>query len=121
MNKPTLVIGASTNPTKYSHMATMLLQEKGHTVYPSHPTEKVIHDLKVVNDLKKFEAPIDTVTLYVRPEILRDMLPDIIALKPRRVVFNPGTEDDDSSARLKEAGIEVLQACTLVLLKTNQY
>ena len=121
MNKPTLVIGASSNPQKYSHMAVMLLQDKGHTVIPSHPTEKAIGDLKVVNDLADIKSPLDTISVYVRPEILKGMADKILALKPARVIFNPGTEDTELSQKFLKAGIKVMDACTLVMLKTGQY
>lgn len=72
-------------------------------------------------DLASIDVPVDTVTLYVNPAISAPLEADLIALRPRRVIFNPGTESDALMEALKKRGIEVEEACTLVMLATGQY
>jgi uncharacterized protein len=120
MNKTTVIVGASDKEDRYSYKAFKLLQEKGHGVLPVHPKLKEIEGIKCFTSVKNMQPP-DTVTVYVRPQLLSTMVSDIINLKPKRVVFNPGTEDADIKAKFAENGIETVEACTLVMLKTKQY
>lgn len=120
MSETVAVIGASTNPDRYSNQAIRLLKEKGHTVIPVHPAQEEIEGLPVIASVDALKN-IDTVTLYVGPKHSADLLPGLIALKPRRVIFNPGTESDFLEKGLSEAGIDFEEACTLVLLRTGQF
>ena len=121
MEKPTVVIGASPKKERYSNKAMHMLLDHGHEAYPFHPVEKEIDGQRVYNSLTDLPGAVDTVTIYVRPQILNELLPEIAALRPRRVIFNPGTESPDLQRELEAAGIEVVQACTLVLLTTSQF
>ena len=121
MNKPTLILGASPNPDRYSHKAQRLLKEHGHTTIPVNPIQTEILGDPVVKQLSDYQGELDTVTLYVRPERLEPLIEDLIALKPKRVIFNPGTEDTALQAKLSKAGIEATEACTLVMLHSGQY
>ncbi len=121
MKETVVVLGASSKPDRYSHKAMLLLQEHGHTPIPVHPKEQVILDRKVFADLSALDVPVDTVTIYVRPDLLRKQLDDLVNLKPRRVIMNPGTEDEGIATELKNREIEVVQACTLVMLSTGQF
>jgi predicted CoA-binding protein len=115
------VLGASNNPDRYSYMAVELLKKFGHNVVPVSPNEDTILGLKVVKNLSEITHPLDTLTMYVKPEISTKLSDEILKLNPKRVIFNPGTENDHLQKNLKAQGIEVLEACTLVLLRTNQF
>ena len=115
------VVGASDNPERYAHRALVMLQEHGHIVLPVSPKRLQLPGLITYPDLPSTPPPIDTVTLYVNPRLLEALADGIIAAQPRRVIFNPGTEHPDLARRFREAGIETLDACTLVLLTTGQF
>lgn len=116
-----VVIGASDDPLRYSNRAIGRLLEKGHRVIPVTPKPINLPGLKVVRTISEVAEPIDTVTLYVNPTLLEALADDIVAARPRRVIFNPGTEHRVVSERLAAAGIGVMDACTLVLLGTDQF
>ena len=116
----TLVLGASPNPDRYSFLATNLLHEKKYQVYPFGIKKGQIGDLAILNEWPKDEV-IDTVTLYVGPAGQVEYYDAILALSPRRIIFNPGTDNPDLQALAISKGIETIEACTLVMLKTGQY
>ncbi|MFP5459424.1 MAG: CoA-binding protein [Bacteriovoracia bacterium] len=117
-----VVLGASSNPERYSNMAIRELRSRGHRVIPVHPQESMIEGLPVVANLQGLSGqPIDTLTLYLRPELSAPLAAAIVALKPRRVIFNPGTESHALEKILTQNNIEVLEACTLVMLRTGQF
>ena len=121
MKKPvTLVLGASPNPDRYSFLATSLLNEKGFETYPFGVKEGLIGTIPILNEWPS-ETTIDTVTLYLGPAAQCAYYDAILALAPRRIVFNPGTENPDLQSLASGKGIETLNACTLVMLKTGQY
>jgi len=115
------VVGASDNPARYSHRAIAALQEAGHVVLPVNPRPVQLAGLTVHESLRSVPRPIDTVTLYVNPRVVESILDDLIELRPRRVIFNPGTESATAARRLQSAGIATEDACTLVLLRTGQF
>jgi len=121
MKETVAVLGASSKPERYSYKAVKMLEEHGHTPVPVHPKEKTILGRKVYPSLSDLDMPVDSVTIYVRPELLRKQLDDLVALHPRRVIMNPGTEDQEIASELEKRNIEVVQACTLVLLTTDQF
>ena len=112
------ILGASTKPDRYSHRAQKLLMEKGHSVYPVSPTGA---EVLGVSGLKEIPEGMDTVTLYVSEKNLLPVLDQLIAAKPRRVIFNPGTESETAVKQLSEAGILTENACTLVLLNAGTF
>lgn len=116
----TLVIGASTNESRYSNMAVKSLLQHNHEVVALGKTKGAINGIEIQNGLPDFIA-IDTVTLYLNPDHQLPMYDYILSLKPRRIIFNPGTENHDLEAKAKAAGIEVTEACTLVLLSIGAY
>jgi len=120
MKPYTLVIGASTNPDRYSYKAIMSLLAHGHSVraisLKKGEVQGVIFDTE-----KKQYVDIDTVTVYIRPDNQSSYYEYVISLKPRRVIFNPGTENKTFYNLLRDNNIQVEEACTLVLLSTNQY
>ena len=115
------VLGASPKPARYSNQCIRLLRQHGYRVTPIHPRFERIEDLPVTHSLDAIDDTVDTLTLYVGPALLEPQADDIVRLKPGRVIFNPGTETPEVQARLEEAGIEWFEACTLVMLKTNQF
>jgi len=118
--KKTLVIGASENPERYSNKAVRSLRNHGHEVVAIGTREGKIDDVSI--HTAEFPAEnIDTVSLYVGPQHQDDYAEYILRLKPRRVIFNPGTENPALEENFKKAGIEATEACTLVLLSTGQY
>jgi uncharacterized protein len=119
MNVP--VLGASPDPERYSHMAVKMLVEKGHTVFPVHPKSADIAGIPSFKRLADIPSPIHTVTVYVGPERSNALAEEILAAKPERVIFNPGAENEELARRLRANGIETLEACTLVLLRTGQF
>lgn len=116
----TLVLGASANPARYSCMAIKSLTARGHEVEGVGLKEEVVSGVAIRKDKHPF-SDIDTVTLYLNPQRQNDYYDYIIGLQPRRVIFNPGTENPELYELLRQHGIEVEVACTLVLLSTGQY
>jgi predicted CoA-binding protein len=115
------ILGASENPERYANKAQIRLTEHGYHVLPVSPTGKTVLGTAGFKSLQAIQEPVDTVTIYVGPKNLRPQLGDMLALKPRRVIFNPGTEDADLQLQLEGAGIHVVEACTLVLLSIGQF
>lgn len=116
-----VVVGASNNPERYSNKAMKMLAEYGHEPLPVAPAVAEVEGHPAVASLTEVSGPVDTVTMYVGPARQGELLDAIVALKPRRVIFNPGTENPEAYARLDAAGIAHLEACTLVLLRTGQF
>ena len=116
----TFILGATPNPERYSFMATALLVEKGHAVYPFGIKKGEILSTAIMNEWPTNER-IDTVTLYLGPSAQEAYYNAILELKPRRIIFNPGTENPILNSLATENGIETIEACTLVMLKTGQY
>ena len=115
------VIGASNKSHRYSYQAVMLLKEKGHEVFPVHQRIKDIEGMRVYSSIKDIKDSIDTVTMYVGTEISNAIGEDILVANPRRIIFNPGAENSLLECKAKEKGIEAINACTLVMLKTGQF
>lgn len=116
-----VIVGASDKPERYAHRAQVMLQQHGHSVVPVSPRLFFIEGVAVVPDLSKVTGSVDTVTLYVGPQISKDLGEKLIALNPKRVIFNPGAENPDLAAQLAAAGIQAQEACTLVLLSSGQF
>lgn len=116
----TLVIGASSNPERYAYKAAERLLNYGHEVELLGLRADTIFNRQIDTERKQYSG-IDTVTLYVGPQHQPDYYDYVISLKPRRVIFNPGTENEEFISLLEKNGIETEIACTLVLLGTNQY
>jgi predicted CoA-binding protein len=118
--RTTLVIGASENPERYAYKAVTKLQEHGFKVIAVGLKPGIIGETPIYTSIPN-ESKIDTVTLYVGPERQTLIIPEIIELKPRRIIFNPGTENPDFLKRAQDAGIKTEIACTLILLATESY
>lgn len=120
MKNRTLVIGASENPSRYAYKAIRALLQKGHEVIALGKEKGQVEGVEIQTEVLS-TLEVDTVTLYINPMHQKHYTAFLIELKPRRVIFNPGTENPDLQQRLEDSGIETLNACTLVLLATDQY
>ena len=118
--RKTLVFGASLKPYRYSYIAIKRLVEAGEEVLAFGLREGSVSGVRVETTCDDFKE-VDTVTLYMNPERQRPFYDTIISLQPRRVIFNPGTENPEFYDLLAAADIEVDVACTLVLLSMGQY
>lgn len=116
----TLVLGASLNPSRYSNKAVKLLRAYKHEVLAVGRDEGAIEDVKIAHTFSA-DDKIDTVTVYLSQEHQKLYYEKIVAAKPRRIIFNPGAENTELDKLAKENGIKTEEACTLVLLNTNQY
>ena len=120
MVKKTLVLGASLNPDRYSNMAVKRLLLNNINVKAIGSKTGTIDKVLIEKDFISFNN-IHTVTLYLNSVRQRDYYDYIISLNPKRVIFNPGTENEEFYLLLKNESIDYIEACTLVLLSTNQY
>lgn len=120
MGKKTLVIGASENPARYGNLAVQSLRGKGHPVVAIGSRKGQVLDVNIETEKLPFEE-IDTVTLYLNPTNQQAYYDYILSLKPKRIIFNPGTENIILEQLAREQGIHTMEACTLVLLSTGQY
>ena len=114
-----VVLGASPKPHRYSHQAVVLLRETGHRVTPVNPRAEKVAGTPVVASLGDVPRPVHTVTLYVGPARLEPLLSDLLA--PQRVIFNPGSESATAQRELSAAGVDWLEACTLVMLRIGTF
>lgn len=114
------VVGASNKTDRYSYQAVMLLKQKGHEVYPVHPMLPEIEGVKVYKSINQIEDEIDTITIYLNENSSQKISEDILNKNPKRIIFNPGTENLSLQNKAEEKGIKVVKACTLVMLRTGQ-
>lgn len=115
------ILGASNKPDRYAYKAFKMLREYDHKTFLVHPTLVSVEGEPVHARLTEITQKIDTLTMYVGPDISSKIKDDILQLKPRRVIFNPGSENHQLEQELTKAGIAVENACTLVLLRTEQF
>jgi hypothetical protein len=118
--KKTLVLGASDNPARYSYLAIHRLRSMGHPVVAIGKRQMMVKDVPVETGKKKFEN-IHTITFYLNTLHQYEYYDYVLSLKPQRIIFNPGAENAELAERAMQNGIEVQNACTLVLLSTGQY
>lgn len=121
MSETVLVLGASDNPSRYSYIATHMLLDYGHRPVLVGKRPGTVRDIQIMPSLPEGLTGVNTVTLYLNPLHQQQWMDEIIALKPKRVIFNPGTENPEFEDLLEQQGIEAQIACTLVLLRTGQY
>lgn len=115
------VVGASPDTERYSNKALKLLREKGHTAIPVAPIHDLIEGTPVHRSVREISDDVDTVTMYLGQGRQGPVIEDVLSIAPRRVIFNPGAENASAYERLRKSGIEVVEACTLVLLSTGQF
>lgn len=115
------ILGASANPERYSYKAVRALSDAGYAVFPVHRSGKSINGLECYPSLSAIIEPLDTITVYLSEKNSTPLIEEIIESRPRRVILNPGAESDILKSRCEKAGIEVQEACTLVLVSTDQF
>ena len=118
--KKTLVLGASDNPARYSFLAIHRLRKYDHPVVAIGRKKVIVGGVELVTEPPSIKD-IDTVTLYLNPLHQRSYYDYIISLHPNRVIFNPGTENEELESLLEKNNIPFMEACTLMLLSTGQY
>ncbi|HEX5152019.1 MAG TPA: CoA-binding protein [Parafilimonas sp.] len=120
MNKRTVVLGASPNSSRYSYLAVTRLQAHGHTVVPIGSRKGEINGEKIINESPQIEN-VDTITLYLNAQNQKQYYDYILSLHPKRIIFNPGAENRELAELAAKNNIQPMEACTLVLLSTDQY
>lgn len=120
-NHHVVVLGASPKPERYSNQAIRMLLEHGYRVTPVNPAIPVIEGLSVTAALPDIGEQVHTLAMYVGEARSRQMHDDILALRPSRVIFNPGTESSALMGDLRGQGADCIEGCTLVMLRTQQF
>lgn len=122
MTKRTAILGATTNPSRYAYFAAERLQAHGQEFVPIgfKKGEVLGHEILDLRE-KPDVGPVDTVTLYIGPKNQGEWEDYILSLQPRRIIFNPGAENPSLKSKAASAGIETLEACTLVMLSVGNY
>ncbi len=116
----TLIVGASTHPGRYAYLAANRLLSYGHEIVLLGKENGAVAGYPILHGKPELEA-IDTITLYINPTRQPELYDYMLSLKPRRIIFNPGTENSEFEKMAEEQGVIALQACTLVMLGTGQY
>ena len=122
MSKKTVIIGATPNPARYAYTAARMLTDHQHPIVPIGIKKGSVAEEEIL-DLREQPAidDVDTVTLYIGPRHQPEWYDYILGLKPRRIIFNPGTENRELYQRAQQQGIETTEACTLVMLRAGTY
>ena len=115
------ILGASDNPSRYAFRAQSALASHGHAVVPVNPQIGAVAGVACVPTLGDIDGAIDTITVYMRPQLAEPLADEMIEARPKRVIFNPGTESPVLKRALENAGIHVQWECTLVLLASGRY
>lgn len=118
--KKTLVIGASTKPGRYSNKAIIMLREYSHDVVALAKRTGQVNGITIQTEFPE-DVTIHTVTMYLGAKNQPEYYNQLINLKPKRVIFNPGAENRELKEKLEAAGVETVENCTLVMLRTGQY
>ena len=122
MSKKTVIIGASSNPARYSFLAAETLKDHGHEFVPLALKRGSVLGLDIIDIRSKpVLRDVDTVTLYVGPQRQPEWYEYILSMKPKRLIFNPGAENPEFEKLAEAAGVSAIEACTLVMLRTGQY
>ena len=116
-----VILGASDRPDRYAYLALNRLLQRGYDVIPVHPVLKEIKGIPVVKSLSEVPVEIDTVTLYVGSSRVDELADEITALKPQRIVANPGTESSILAKKANESNIRYVEGCTLVMLSIGEF
>jgi uncharacterized protein len=119
--KTTLLLGASPNPDRVSYQAIILLKQNNIPLIAIGKRYYEENDLKIITGMPLDIGPVHTVTLYLGPQNQKEYYNYILSLNPERIIFNPGTINNELSDLAYDQGIEVVEACMLVMLKTGQF
>jgi predicted CoA-binding protein len=115
------VLGASPKPDRYSNQAVRLLASFDYRPIPVNPAYEEIEGLPCFPNLAAIGEPVHTITLYLGPARSTPLIDEIVAAKPQRIILNPGAENEELAAAASGAGIEVVEGCTLVMLRTGLF
>ena len=115
------ILGASPKPERYAYKAFQMLRDHGHRPIPINPAFDDMLGEKCYPTITDAPKPIDTVTMYLGEALSNPLIDEIIQAKPRRIIMNPGAENSALAEKAEEAGIEVVEGCTLVMLQTGQF
>jgi predicted CoA-binding protein len=115
------VLGASSNPERTAFLAVQRLRGQGHEVVGVNPRRPDLGGVPLVATLAELPPDVDTLTVYVAPARTAGLIDEIVERGIRRVIFNPGSENPVVAQALRERGVEVLEACTLVMLATGRF
>ena len=115
------ILGASPKPDRYAYKAFQMLRDYGHQPVPINPAFAEILGEKCYPTITEAPKPIHTVTMYLGEARSNPLIDEIIANKPRRIIMNPGAENQTLAQKAEDAGIEVVEGCTLVMLRTGQF
>ena len=115
------IMGASPKPDRYAYKAMQMLRQFGHRPIPVNPAFPEVLGETCYRSIADAPKPIDTVTMYLGKQRSDPLIDEIVAAKPRRIIMNPGAENEDLAEKAEAAGIEVDYACTLVMLRTGQF
>lgn len=120
--KKTVIIGATTDRSRYAFLAASMLTSYQHEIVPIGIKKGEVFGTQILNifDRPHIEG-VDTVTMYIGPQRQPEWYDYILSLKPKRIIFNPGTENDEFEQMALKQGVDVVPGCTLVMLRTNQY
>jgi predicted CoA-binding protein len=122
MGKKTVIVGATTNQSRYAFLAAQMLTEYGHEIVPLGIRRGEIfgEDIKDIRSKPKIDG-VDTITLYISPVHQPEWYDYLLGLNPKRIIFNPGTENEEFEKLAEDKNIEATEACTLVLLRSKQF
>ncbi|MFZ5970589.1 MAG: CoA-binding protein [Bacteroidota bacterium] len=122
MSKKTVIIGATPNPSRYAYLAAEMLTDYHHEIVPVGIKQGMVQGVPILPIQTKPVVPhVDTITMYIGPQHQPEWYDYLLSLKPKRIIFNPGTENDELTRLAAAKGIETLEACTLVMLRSGQY
>lgn len=121
MSKNVAILGASDNPSRFAYKAHKLLRQHGHSTFLVSPKLKELDGQRAFVSLDEVTTPIDTLTMYVGPDTSNKLRSEIVALKAKRVIFNPGSENPELARALEALGVEVVEDCTLVMLNAGRF
>ena len=122
MGKKTVIVGATPNQSRYAFLAADMLREYDHEIVPIGIKKGEVAGTEILDIRKKpLINGVDTVTLYIGPRHQPEWYDYLLGLKPKRIIFNPGTENAEFEQLAEAKGIEALEACTLVLLRSRQF
>ncbi len=121
-NKKTVVVGATNNPSRYAFLAAEMLLNYNHEMVPIGIKKGEVLGTSILDiNAKPALSDVDTITLYISPQHQAEHYDYLLSLKPRRFIFNPGTENPEFEKLIEASGAEAIQACTLVMLRTRQF
>jgi predicted CoA-binding protein len=121
-NKKTVIVGSTTNPGRYAYMAAGRLDAMGYEIVPLGIRKGQVFG-KDILDIRTRPSvdDVDTITMYIGPQRQPEWIDYLLSLKPKRIIFNPGTENDEFVRRAEASGVETVEGCTLVMLRSGQY